>query len=82
MPPISELVNSPMKDKEWAKTEPLSILSHMAMPTPVAEAYRPSRGLRCPLPPLNPVNPDNIRQLNQPGVRSVRVIPPKFPVSE
>jgi len=79
MPPLEELINSPMRHRQWTQTEPLaSLQANHPMPSPVADPYRPTPGLRCPLPPINPVSVDNLRQLDQPGVRSVRVIPPKY----
>src|SRR5258706_10276667 len=84
MPPISHLMRRPTNEdgtpKEWARSEPLSTLHPVidhAMPTPVEAPYRPTPGLRCPLPPVGAQYPDNIRQLHQPGVSTARMITPK-----
>lgn len=91
MPPIREMLKPPTNEdgspKKWSKEEPLSTLQPVVdnvrpMPTPVQPIYRTTPGLRCPMPPLNSVSVDNLRQLTPPGVRTARVISPKFPVSE
>jgi hypothetical protein len=72
--------------KSWNYLGPLSMLQQPVqaqpndphakpMPTPVEPIYRPTPGIRCPLPPTGIVNPDNLRQLHQPGVQVSRILP-------